>query len=190
MVVTGRGGRILSGRLGILLFFFASRAVGGCPEGRLARELAEEGDWLSCRREALRAILADCRDEQAAPWVEEARWRGEPAGGARGQETSRRPRLAAWFISFYARQIAPAIGSRCILEPSCSRYFLEAADRHGFLAIPMQGDRFVREPSVVQAAEKPLRVGGKIRFADPVSDHDWWFRKHAREPGRGRGREE
>ena len=44
------------------------------------------------------------------------------------------------------------------------------------LAFPMAADRLVREPSVVAQARKPLRQeNGSLRFADPVSDHDFWF---------------
>lgn len=89
--------------------------------------------------------------------------------------TSERTRLAArpaqWVVSFYRSQIGPAIGHRCSLHPSCSAYFLEASREHGFLGVPLIGDRLVREPGVVAAAEKPVETNGTIRFADPVSDH-------------------
>ncbi len=73
--------------------------------------------------------------------------------------------------AFYRGQIAPAIGSRCTLEPSCSEYFRQACRKHGWLGFPMIGDRFIREPSVVRDAEKPVRLRGSIRFADSVDAH-------------------
>jgi putative component of membrane protein insertase Oxa1/YidC/SpoIIIJ protein YidD len=83
-----------------------------------------------------------------------------------------------WIVQFYRSQIGPAIGSRCDLLPSCSEYFMQASHAHGLLGVPIMADRFIREPSVVSAAEKPVTMpDGHIRFADPVSDHDFWMRK-------------
>ncbi len=80
-------------------------------------------------------------------------------------------------IRFYQRQIAPAIGSRCSLEPSCSRYAVAALHAHGWRGIPMLADRSVREPDVVAARQSPVMINGRPRFQDPISDHDWWFRR-------------
>ena len=95
------------------------------------------------------------------------------------------PSLAAlpgrWIVQVYRAQIGPAIGSRCNLHPSCSEYFLQAGRAHGLLGVPLIADRFVREPSVVAAAEKPVTLpGGRIRYADPVSAHDAWLKGSAR----------
>ena len=78
-------------------------------------------------------------------------------------------------VAFYRFAVSPALGARCSLEPSCSEYFRQASAKHGLLGIPIQADRFMREPSVVSAAEKPVLINGKIRFADPLSDHDFWI---------------
>jgi len=80
-------------------------------------------------------------------------------------------------IRFYQRQIAPAIGTRCSLEPSCSRYAVEALRTHGWRGLPMIADRSVREPDVVAARQSPVMRDGRQRFQDPLSDHDWWFRR-------------
>ena len=83
---------------------------------------------------------------------------------------------ARLFISFYRTQISPAIGSRCDLEPSCSEYFVQSVKKHGILGVPIMADRFFREPSVFAAAEKPVVMpNGRIRYADPVCDHDFWM---------------
>ncbi|HMP72963.1 MAG TPA: membrane protein insertion efficiency factor YidD [Kiritimatiellia bacterium] len=87
-------------------------------------------------------------------------------------------------ISFYRHQIRPAIGSRCVLHPSCSEYFVEASHDHGWLAIPMVADRLVREPEVAGRRERPVVVGDHILFADPVSDHDFWMRRGGSGDGR------
>ena len=81
-----------------------------------------------------------------------------------------------WIVRFYRAQIGSAIGARCDLQPSCSEYFLQASRAHGLLGVPIMADRFVREPSVVSAQEKPVVTsGGRIRYADPLSDHDFWM---------------
>jgi hypothetical protein len=81
-------------------------------------------------------------------------------------------------IGFYRNNIRPAIGDRCSLAPSCSEYARQAFIKHGWLAIPMITDRFYREPGVVAKAEKTLQLkDGRILFADPLEDHDWYFNK-------------
>jgi len=76
-----------------------------------------------------------------------------------------------WVVSFYQSQVGPAIGNRCSLHPSCSRYFRQASKEHGIKGIALIGDRLVREPGVVGRAEKTVFVDGQEKIADPVSDH-------------------
>ena len=88
--------------------------------------------------------------------------------------------LAAGVVGFYRLFVGPAIGDRCVLEPSCSQYYLEASRKHGILGVPMITDRFVREP-VESHSERLIRMpDGSWRHSDPVSDHDWWFSKEAK----------
>ncbi len=83
-----------------------------------------------------------------------------------------------WVVAFYRAQIGPAIGSRCSMQPSCSAYCLEAGRAHGSLwALPLTADRLVREPGVVSAAHRPVTVGGQVRYADALSDHDSILRR-------------
>jgi putative component of membrane protein insertase Oxa1/YidC/SpoIIIJ protein YidD len=82
-----------------------------------------------------------------------------------------------WVVAFYRELIRPAIGGRCSLEPSCSEYFKQASEKHGLLGLTIQADRFIREPSVVQAEERPIPVKEGIRYYDPLSDHDEWMKK-------------
>lgn len=79
-------------------------------------------------------------------------------------------------VAFYRFAIRPAIGSRCSLTPSCSSYFREAAITHPFLALPLIGDRLVREPSVVKSGCHPIEYAGRLSYADPLHDHDFWLR--------------
>lgn len=91
------------------------------------------------------------------------------------KRTSARGRFGAGIVSFYRAQIRPAIGERCSLEPSCSEYFLQASRAHGWLGIPMIGDRLVREPGVVQRGEHPVDDNGKTHYLDPLSTHTEWL---------------
>ena len=88
--------------------------------------------------------------------------------------------LAAGVVGFYRMFVGPAIGDRCVLEPSCSRYYLEASRKHGALGVPIVADRFVREP-VASHSDRRIRMpDGSWRHPDPVSDHDWWFSKEVK----------
>ena len=83
-----------------------------------------------------------------------------------------------WFVGVYRSQISPAIGARCVLQPSCSEYFVQAKAKHGLLAIPMIGDRFFREPEVSNRKLEPMIMeDGHIRYRDPVEYHDFWMMK-------------
>ncbi len=113
--------------------------------------------------------LQSCRDA----WPLEI-WRECRPRKPRGTSWAARP--GRWIVRFYRTAIGPAIGSRCDLHPSCSEYFLHASHAHGLLGIPVMADRFIREPSVVAAKEKPVVMpDGRIRYADPLSDHDFWM---------------
>jgi hypothetical protein len=81
------------------------------------------------------------------------------------------------FISFYRTQIGPAIGERCVMQPSCSEYFKQNINKHGIVAIPMQADRFFREPDESHKNNNIVIVNDKIKHADPITDHDFWFKK-------------
>ncbi len=88
--------------------------------------------------------------------------------------------LAAGVVGFYRLFVGPAIGDRCVLEPSCSRYYFEASQKHGILGVPMIADRFVREPVESNSGRRIHMPDGSWRHPDPVSDHDWWFSKESK----------
>ena len=89
-----------------------------------------------------------------------------------------KPSAPNWFIGFYRSQISPAIGDRCTLEPSCSEYFHQASGRHGLKSFPMMADRFFREPEVSNQKKDPVIMDdGRIRYRDPVDNHDFWMKK-------------
>ena len=140
-------------RAGCSLYFFMKE------DGKLRKE--RPGLWQALR---------SCRDA----WPGEV-WR-ECRPGRRGGGEGWGAQPGRWIVRFYRAQVGPAIGSRCDLRPSCSEYFLQSSRKHGLLGIPIMADRFVREPSVVSAKEKPVETkDGRIRYADPVEDHDFWL---------------
>lgn len=127
----------------------------------LLRQAQEE---LGRDQPALLNQLATCRNL----WRWELRDEVRPVP-AETFRVSAKP--AEWIVSFYRKQIGPAIGHRCSLHPSCSAYFLQASREHGLLGVPLIADRLVREPGVVSAGEQPILTNGVLRFADPLSDH-------------------
>jgi len=140
-------------RAGCSLFFFLNADA--------ALRMQEPALWQS---------LQSCRDAWPLEVWQECRPRKKSG-------TSLASLPGKWVVQFYRAQISPAIGARCDLLPSCSEYFKQASRAHGLLGISIMADRFVREPSVVAAAEKPVVMpDGQIRFEDPLSDHDSWLR--------------
>jgi putative component of membrane protein insertase Oxa1/YidC/SpoIIIJ protein YidD len=138
----------------------------------LAQALFEEGDWTACVNECRRVEAADpdCEEAIRLRVDSEKRLRGSVRQKGWWRRAGEWP--VKGLVGFYRFAIAPAIGSRCILEPGCSRYAMESARQRGWLSIPMMGDRLIREPSVVMEAARPVTdAQGRIRYADPVSDH-------------------
>lgn len=143
------------------------------PAGALASRCL----WLVIRRLPPDSVLAtawrDRLNDQRSVWTAAVTEAAEGLmGPVRGHELAGPGRA---IVAFYRRFVGPAIGARCSLEPSCSRYFLESCERHGLLGFPLIADRLVREPGVVQAAASPVRRNGGVRYADPVSAHDGWL---------------
>ena len=126
--------------------------------------LRQEQEELGRDQPALLNQLATCRNL----WRWDLRDEVRPVRGSKSRVTAR---PAEWIVSFYRKQIGPAIGHRCSLHPSCSAYFLQASRAHGLLGVPLIADRLVREPGVVSAGERPLLTNGVLRFEDPLSDH-------------------
>ena len=150
--------------------------VPGSPEPRAVSTrgcalgyVMDAAPHLPGQHPALLPQLAACYREWTPEIRDETRltpkhgesWSGAPA------------RLA---VAFYQRQIAPAIGSRCSLHPSCSRYATEALRKHGLLGMALVADRGVREPDVVSRRQDPITVNGRIRYHDPLAAHDGWMK--------------
>ena len=139
----------------------------------LACELAVERDWQACRHECRRVELAE---PTAAGPARELRERAE-------RELVHDQRQAGWWkrigslpvkamVGFYRFMVAPALGSRCVMQPSCSEFSLQAGKQCGWLGLPMTADRLINEASMVVVRHHPVtNAMGQVRFADPVSDH-------------------
>lgn len=150
----------------------------------LVRELLDEGARGEAVAEA-NALIAEAPSATNAlgeTAVACALFGGTREGIAERGRKRRGPgtMFAAGVVGFYRLFVGPAIGERCVLEPSCSRYFLEASRRHGLLGVPMTADRFVREPVVSASDRHVIMPDGTWRHPDPVADHDYWFAKEAK----------
>lgn len=147
----------------------------------LARELADEGAAAEAAlvMEYLAAEAAGAGGgaeyRAAAPGAGGSASADAPQEGQDGAACRAAALPARVIVAVYRKIVGPAIGERCVLEPSCSRYFLEACRRHGLLGFPMIADRFVREPPESHSDRLVRRPDGTWRHSDPVSDHDWWF---------------
>lgn len=81
-----------------------------------------------------------------------------------------------FIVYFYRRNIRPAIGDRCVIEPSCSEYFRQSYIKHGIISFPMIADRFFREPGIAADNKKMITTeNGLIKFKDLLTDHDFWM---------------
>jgi putative component of membrane protein insertase Oxa1/YidC/SpoIIIJ protein YidD len=149
----------------------------------------ETGDMALCLHAACSLFLMMEEDSSLVPekgnlrmQINTTRWiwygrlfgdcRVSPPVRAKGGAFGAPARLLTWI---YRRGIAPALGQRCSLTPSCSQYFLDASEQHGLLGFPIVADRFFREPGVVKDAKKPVLKGRTLRYADPLNDHDSWM---------------
>lgn len=165
----------------IMMCSGVSGLYAGAPGIDLANALAEEGDWDACRQESIRAGFFP----ETADAARRLRAQAERELAGAGYETLRGWRRVGalpvkCMVGFYRLVVAPALGSRCVLEPSCSRYSMQAARERGWLGLPMTADRLIREPSIVMARRNPVKhADGRLHFDDPVSDHIGGIRKMA-----------
>jgi putative component of membrane protein insertase Oxa1/YidC/SpoIIIJ protein YidD len=132
--------------------------------------LLEEHPEIANQHPELKTLLATCSKQ----WNHEIYLECRRPPKKKNTIATAPPR---WIIHFYQKQISPAIGSRCSLQPSCSHYAVEALKKHGLIGVGAMADRFIREPDVVAARKKPIKVNNKIKFRDPLSDHDWWMKR-------------
>lgn len=117
-------------------------------------------------------LLLTCRNAWPVEVVRASKAEAKTAG----EGPADAPLPLRLFIRTYRSQISPAIGSRCLLEPSCSEFYLRACRKHGWIGMGIGGDRLIREPTVTGDPERAIVMpSGLIRYADPVSEHDYWL---------------
>ena len=93
-----------------------------------------------------------------------------PAGSAREQI---HPLL--YPIKFFSKYISPVDGNRCPMYPSCSKYCLEAAQKHGLLmGWIMSCDRLVRCGRDEIKLSPTVMVKDTELSYDPVAKNDFW----------------
>lgn len=79
-------------------------------------------------------------------------------------------------VKFFQKYISGADGNRCQMYPSCSKYCIEAFNKHGaLLGWIMSSDRLVRCGRDEVKLSAPVLINGKKRIYDPVSNNDFWW---------------
>lgn len=80
-----------------------------------------------------------------------------------------------WMLTFYQKTVGPVVSGRCPMQPTCSRYSVEAIRKHGpVVGIVMTADRIIHE--LDEQHDAPLvKVGNRYRYADPVKNNDFWW---------------
>ncbi len=79
-------------------------------------------------------------------------------------------------VKFFQKYISGADGNRCQMYPSCSKYCIEAFNKHGaLLGWIMGSDRLVRCGRDEVKLSAPVLINGEKRIYDPVSNNDFWW---------------
>lgn len=79
-------------------------------------------------------------------------------------------------IKFFNKYISGVDGNRCQMYPSCSKYCIEAFNKHGaLLGWIMGSDRLLRCGRDEVKLSTPVRINGEKRIYDPVSNNDFWW---------------
>ena len=79
-------------------------------------------------------------------------------------------------VKFFNKYISGADGNRCQMYPSCSKYCIEAFNKHGsLLGWIMCCDRLVRCGRDEAKLSAPVFINGEKRSYDPVSNNDFWW---------------
>ncbi len=77
---------------------------------------------------------------------------------------------------FYRTVLSPIDGPRCSHRPTCSRYAMQAVDRHGVLGILLAVDRLLRaEQSSALRTLRLLMEGERLYLIDPLEESTFWF---------------
>ena len=83
---------------------------------------------------------------------------------------------ALYPVYFFRKYISSADQDRCPMHPTCSTYSIEAIKKHGpVLGWIMTCDRLMRCGRDELKLSPPIRIEGKKRCNDPLSDNDSWL---------------
>lgn len=84
-----------------------------------------------------------------------------------------------FLFRFYQEHISVADGNRCAMAPSCSRYSLQAFEKHGpIMGWIMTCDRLIRCGRDDVTISPQIMVNHQPLSYDPVAANDfWWFDK-------------
>jgi uncharacterized protein len=94
----------------------------------------------------------------------------EPTGKASSEPVTTLP------IHYFQKYLSRVDGDRCPMTPSCSRYALQATQRHGaFWGWIMACDRLMRCGHDELKHSPPVRTRNGIRYRDPVENNDFWW---------------
>ncbi len=155
-----------------LLSLLQGTSMGAPPQLQLAIELAEEQDWEACLVESQRIVARGGSNADEALFLIEEAQAHDGSFGPRSILSRIGALPVRAMVAFYRGVVAPALGARCSLQPSCSAYSLQAAMERGWLGLPMTADRLIREPSVVvEGKSRFFDDQRRSRYPDPVSDH-------------------
>ena len=79
-------------------------------------------------------------------------------------------------IHFFRKYISGADGDRCAMYPSCSRYALDAVEKHGVITgWIMTCDRLMRCGRDEVKHVPAVSVGHRFLAYDPVANNDFWW---------------
>ena len=79
-------------------------------------------------------------------------------------------------VEFYRKYISTAIGNRCQMYPTCSKYSIDAFKKHGsVVGYIMSCDRLLRCGRDEVRLSPPVWINGKRRCYDPVRNNDFWW---------------
>ena len=92
------------------------------------------------------------------------------------QTAKKQTNPVAYPVKFFNKYISGADGDRCQMYPSCSKYCIDAFNKHGsLLGWIMCSDRLVRCGRDEVKLSAPVRINGEKRIYDPVSNNDFWW---------------
>lgn len=81
-------------------------------------------------------------------------------------------------VIFFTKFISGVDGNRCPMYPTCSRYAVEAIEKHGVLmGWVMTCDRLIRCGRDETRLSPPVWIKGAKHTYDPVDANDFWWKK-------------